>query len=90
MEQEQIEHLVNQQINKNEKLGSRSGGSGHMGHTSYRIDEINTRKLEDDKTEISYTYTLMVETEFTYYPDNPPYEFKNSGIIIVDKEGTVS
>ncbi len=90
MDQETIEQLVNQQINKTETLGSRSGGSGHMGHTSYRIDEIKTKKLEGDKTEISFTYTLIVETEFTYYPDNPPYESSYSGVIVVDKQGNIS
>ncbi len=87
MDQEKIEQLVNQQIKKTEKLGYQSGGSGHMGHVSYRINEINTRKLDDDKTEISYTYTLYIETEFTYHPDNPPHEPTYSGVIIVDKQG---
>ncbi len=90
MDQETIEQLVNQQINKTEKLGTRSGGSGHLGHTSYRIDEIKTRDLGGGRSEISYTYTLMVETEFTYYPDNPPYESTYSGVIVVDKEGNIS
>ena len=90
MDQETIEQLVNQQISKTETLGSRSGGSGHMGHTSYRIDEIKTKQLEGDKTKISFTYTLIVETEFTYYPDNPPYESSYSGVIVVDKQGNIS
>jgi len=87
MDKDVLEQLVSEQIEKTEKLGDRAGGSGHMSHVSFRIDKIKSRKLDREKTEISYEYTLMVETEFTYYPDNPPYEYPNVGKLVVDKNG---
>ncbi len=83
---EKIKDVIESQIRKTEKLGDRSGGSGHMSHVSFRIDDIKSRNLDGGKTEISFSYTLMVETEFTYYPDNPPYEISSSGTCIVDRK----
>ena len=37
---EQIETAIRQQIEKDEKLGEQSGGSGHMGYVDYVIDMI--------------------------------------------------
>jgi len=89
VEEKKIEKIVRKQIETTEKLGDQTGGSGHMGHASYRIDEIRSRKLENGNTEVKYNYTLMVETEFTYYPDNPPYETPVSGSIILDRNGKI-
>jgi len=87
MDEKSIEKIVREQIEKVEKLGDQAGGSGHMGHISYRIDGIKTKELEDGNREVSYDYTLMVETEFTYYPDNPPHEISVSGILVLDPQG---
>ncbi len=89
MEEKNLEQIVRKQIETIEKLGDQAGGSGHMGHVSYRIDDIRSRLLDNGNTEISYRYTLMVETEFTCYPDNPPYETPSSGSIILDPNGKI-
>ena len=83
---EKIENLVRQKIEKDEKLGHQAGGSGHMSHVSYTIDSIETKDTDEEKIEISYKYTIVVETEFTYYPDNPPYEYLYEGKLIIDKK----
>ena len=70
----QIKDIVKQRIESDEKLGDQAGGSGHLGNVSYRVDSIESREIEGGKLEIIYKYTLITETEFTYYPDNPPYE----------------
>ncbi len=82
--EEKIREIVEAEIQKNEKLGDQGGGSGHISHVSFRIDDINSRSPDSNRIEISYSYTLMTETEFTYYPDNPPYETSCSAIIIVN------
>lgn len=84
-----VEELIAAQIRNREKLGNQAGGSGHMAHVSYRIDEIRQGILVSGITEITYYYTLIVETEFTCYPDNPPYEYPSSGTIRLDQEGNV-
>ncbi|MBT4409753.1 MAG: hypothetical protein HOC82_07905 [Bacteroidetes bacterium] len=78
---DKIYKLVQDKIEAGEKLGSQSGGSGHMGHVSYVIDhiEIDQSKSPDlinAEWQVDYQYTIFIETEFTYYPDNPPYETK--------------
>lgn len=85
--EKKIREIVESQIRQDNELGERAGGSGHLSYVSYRIDEIIPRDLQDGRTEIAYTYTLIIETEFTYYPDNPPYEDPRSGIVIVDASG---
>ena len=59
-----------------------------MSDVGLRIDEIK------DPVEagggvwlVDYSYTLIVVTEFTVYPDNPPYEYTYSRQIRVDGEG---
>ena len=71
-------------IKSKHKLGEQSGGSGHKGHVSFRVDNYEQRKLEDGKTEVSFKYTIFTETEFTYYPDNPPYEDRYESKIIIE------
>ncbi|MFC2102647.1 hypothetical protein ACFLS7_06590 [Bacteroidota bacterium] len=87
--EEKIKEIVDAHILKTEKLGDRAGGSGHMSFVYHRIDGIESRPLNEGKTEISFDYTLLTETEFTYYPDNPPYESPYKGVIVVNSEGQV-
>jgi len=70
---QQIEKIVRQKIESDENLGSQAGGSGHLGHVSYEINKLNFEEVNDEYV-VEYDYTLYTETEFTYYPDNPPYE----------------
>lgn len=86
----EIEILVKYKIESEEKLGDQAGGSGHLSHVSYTIDKIETKELDQDQLEILYKYTLIIETEFTYYPDNPPYEYYYEGKIIIDKNNIES
>ena len=88
-----IEKIVTRVINRDEKLGHGVGGSGHSSHTSFVINTLGNpvkRKYKKKVAwEISYTYTVLVETEFTYYPDNPPHEYSYKKSIIVDQNGRV-
>ena len=47
------------------------------------------RRGEGGVWEIPYSYTVFVETEFTYYPDNPPHEYTREGVARVDDEGRI-
>jgi hypothetical protein len=82
--EKEIEKRVRQQIESEEKLGEQAGGSGHLSYVSYRIDQITTKKLTGGKLEITYKYTLIVESEFTYLPDNPPYEYPYTKTMVID------
>ena len=89
----QLQEIVKNQIEKDEKLGDQAGGSGHLGFVSYRIKKISDpeeSQVEKGRTwKISYEYVTIVETEFTYYPDNPPYESLHEKTIILDDSGTI-
>lgn len=80
----EIQDMVKQKIESEEKTGDQAGGSGHLSFVSYTIDKIETREISEECMEISYNYTIIVESEFTIYPDNPPYEYPHSGKIVVD------
>ena len=88
-----IEKIVERVITRDEKLGRSTGGSGHSGYTSYVINTLgNPFKIKyqgKDAWEITYDYTITVETEFTYYPDNPPKEYQYKKAIIIDQNGRI-
>ena len=84
--EKEILEFINQKITADEKLGDQVGGSGHMGFVSYKINHFKTRKISPQQFEITYSYTLYVETEFTYYPDNPPMEYPHERKIVVNRD----
>ncbi len=81
---EQIEKAVQGQIEKDEKLGDQAGGSGHMSYVNYTVDEIGEPVKSDRGWEAEYKYTVVVTTEFTIEPDNPPYRYPKSGKVIIE------
>ena len=88
-----LRDIVTAKIEQDEILGEQAGGSGHLGYVSYELNEIEEpEKVQTDKGqgwEIVYTYTIVVETEFTYYPENPPHEYRYKKRIIVDDIGNI-
>jgi hypothetical protein len=91
--EKRLEDIVHDKIGQDEKLGDQVGGSGHMSFVSSSIDEIKKpeKAMIDGKDcwKIEYHYTVTVETEFTYYPDNPPYTYKYGKTIHVDDDGNL-
>jgi hypothetical protein len=87
--EEEITEIVKRKIEADEKLGDQAGGSGHLGYVSYTIDEIKTRPLPQGNIEIQYAYTLIVETEFTVYPDNPPMEYPKNTVLVIDNDKNI-
>ena len=82
----EIKEIIRKEIEAGNKLGELHGGSGHLGFASYEIKDFNSKILDTGNTEIDYSYIIYVETEFTYYPDNPPKEYHYEDKIIVDKD----
>ena len=83
--EEEIKTVVTSKIESEEKLGDQSGGSGHSGCVSYLLTEVHAKERNDGRTEISYRYKILVENEFTIYPDNPPMESLRKKTIVIDK-----
>ena len=88
-----IEKIVTRVITHDEKLGNNVGGSGHRGYISFVINTLGnpTKKQYKGKVawELTYIYTITIETEFTYYPDNPPHEYKYQKTLIINQNGRV-
>ena len=84
----ELRDIIKDKISHDEKLAEQVGGSGHLGYVSYKIDSIGKPERiqieAGDGWKIIYAYTVIVETEFTYYPDNPPYEYKYKKTNIID------
>lgn len=62
-------------VEEQEQIGDQSSGSGHMAFISVEIDDnfvIKPRENSEFAYAIDFTYTKTIDTEFTYYPDNPP------------------
>lgn len=83
--EDQILDIIKQKIETDEKLGEQTGGSGHKGYVSYQIKNFKSKQILLDKLEITYSYVIYVETEFTYYPDNPPMEYNHTKTIMVNR-----
>jgi hypothetical protein len=87
---EELRKIVDSHIRGRERLGEQAGGSGHLGYVSYALGEIGEPvRGEGGVWEIPYSYTVFVETEFTYYPDNPPHEYRREAVARVDDEGGI-
>ena len=86
---EEIAEIIKKKITEDEKPGEQTGGSGHLGYKSFEIKNIETKEIENNKVKIIYDYIVTVETEFTYYPDNPPYQYPHKKKIIINSEGKI-
>lgn len=93
MNEEEAAAIAKAHIENEHSLGESAGGSGHLGYTSIRgltVEDIQ-QEVIDGKVcwKINYQYTLVTETEFTYYPDNPPDTSRYTKEITVDAEGKI-
>jgi len=79
-----IERAVCKDIEEKEQLGDQASSSGHLSFVSYQLDYTKEPLLTPNGYLVEYGYTLIIETEFTYYPDNPPYENKRTGQILLE------
>jgi hypothetical protein len=84
---DEIRKIVWDQIEKDTSPGEHAGGSGHLGHVDSRIDGFDKPRKVPGGWEITYRYTVSVTTEFTIYPDNPPWEYRYEKTIFVDDKG---
>ncbi len=89
IKKEEIEAIIRSQIESLERLGEQGSSSGHMSNVSCELNDFSTNETEDGLIHIAYSYTTYVETEFTYYPDNPPYEYTHKRIMVINKERSI-
>jgi len=82
---QEVLKIIEQKICSDHKLGEQTGGSGHEGSVDYKINDFKTEQISPEQLEITYSYTISIVTEFTYYPDNPPMEFPYHKKIIVNR-----
>lgn len=82
--EEEIIQILNDKIIEDEKLGQKAGGSGHSGFVYFDILSHEACPLPGNLWQINYQYKLIVETEFTYYPDNPPMEYSREKSIVIN------
>lgn len=86
---EELLYQINSWLNESDEAGEKAGGSGHLSMVSFSVDKILRTEQMDDGLLVEYEYTRYIESEFTYYPDNPPYEDKGNGTVIISKEGII-
>ncbi len=66
-----IRTYIENWLKKHHNVGESAGGSGHLGSVSLSILSTELTKSKD-RIIAEVQYDISVETEFTYYPDNPP------------------
>ena len=75
-------------IARTEQTGEATGGSGHLSDVSVR--DVRVTGIEpagEGRWRVRFGYTITVVTEFTCYPDNPPYEYPKEGEMFIDDDG---
>ncbi len=87
--EERLREIIAGQIERDENLGSQSGSSGHLGYVESVIDGIDAPLRSGGVWKVTYRYTVIVTTEFTIYPDNPPQESGYEKTITVDDGGNI-
>lgn len=87
--EEKIREIIWKQIEQDENPGEHVGGSGHLGQIDCWISEIDKLKRVAEGWEITYRYKVSITTEFTVYPDNPPYETIYEKTIIINDAGEI-
>lgn len=86
----ELEKIVATKIEADETLGERTSPlTGHVSYGDYRIDEISTPKKVEKGWEVTYRYTIIITTEFTVLPHNPPYEYRYEKTIILGDDGNI-
>jgi hypothetical protein len=88
LSKQHIDSIVRQIIETDENIGRSTGGSGHSSFISYSLDKLDIQN-SDDTIHIEFVYTMCVETEFTYYPDNPPQCYTYKKGIVITKKGEI-
>ncbi|PLX06139.1 MAG: hypothetical protein C0596_16780 [Marinilabiliales bacterium] len=89
IKQDKIKEIILQYLNKEEEAGNSSGGSGHMAFKSVGSIEIIDTIFQKIQTQIIFKYRVTIETEFTYYPDNPPYFYDYKQSILINDCGEI-
>ena len=84
---DKIREIVWSQIEKDVSPGEQVGGSGHLSQVDCKIDNVYGPIQVPEGWEITYRYTVTITTEFTIYPDNPPWENIYEKTIVVDQKG---
>jgi hypothetical protein len=84
----EVRNIVWKQIEKDESPGEQVGGSGHLSQVDCKIDYVDEPIQVPEGWEITYRYTVSITTEFTIYPDNPPWENVYEKILSSMKKGS--
>lgn len=82
----EIESIVQWHLNSAEPLGDQVGSSGHLGRKSLSSLKLNEIKETAKGFIINFDYTIVAESEFTIYPDNPPPEILKSGTLLITEQ----
>lgn len=72
----ETEAIIRKKIDLDEETGEQAGGSGHVSEVASHLDYISLKTDETGLVEAIYFYTLIVCSEFTMHPSNPPKVYR--------------
>ena len=86
----EIKTIIEGLILRDEKMGEQAAGSGHLAYKDFSINDIQILCQEaGGPTRVIYDYTLSTVSEFTVYPDNPPFEERFRKEILLNSAGEI-
>lgn len=89
LNQNLLSKLAEYIIAKEEKSGTHPGGSGHLADVGVSAECIMQEEPDKDTTKVTIIYKKTVVSEFTIYPDNPPYESLYRKTVTTDNRGNI-
>lgn len=69
--------------------GTHAGGSGSLSEVDIYVEEVRETGREGSNILFECVYEKVVTTEFTIYPDNPPYVSRHRVVFSVSEEGEI-
>ncbi len=81
-----IWEVVKAHLARTGNAGDGVGSGGHLGFVALSINTISDPKNTGDGWQVTFDYTITIETEFTTYPDNPPMQQRRSGELLITDE----
>ncbi|MCB9235483.1 MAG: hypothetical protein H6581_27755 [Bacteroidia bacterium] len=84
-----IEEVVREWIHLKEETSHQTPAHGHPTEKSYTLKHIHIPEETPRGWKVKFDYSLYVTTEFTVYPDHPPYEYPCIGELELDQDGFI-
>lgn len=84
-----IIEIIRNWLETDECAEAKAGGSGHLSDIGIYIEKLVTKLDKNQMIFVEVEYKVIVDSEFTYYPDNPPKGYKYYKSFLINELGDI-